>query len=138
MEVVISFNKQSVLSSVKEITGYTGKTLGEGIDIIAVTDDESNIMDTLLDQALTDLLAKISRYMPVYSGDTIRIELPKTFDQKALPLLNKGIEDLITNDACSAWFHIARLEGDSKKYSEMAFNSYQNVIKLLCARVKPV
>lgn len=138
MEYSIAINKQDVMESVKKITGYTGKNIGERVDNIAITDDEANIIETLSEKSITDFLSKISRFMPVYTGNAVKVELPKTFDAKVLPLLSKGVEDLVTNDACSCWFFIARLEDDAKKYSEMTVNCFQNVLRLLCARVKPI
>lgn len=137
MEYSIAINKQAVLESIKEITGYTGKNINEGIDRVMVTDDESNIIDSLLDKSITDFLSKISRYTPVYSETVFKIDLPKTFDQKVIPLLSKGVGDLIVNDVCSSWFFIARMEEDAKKYSELTNNCFLNVMRLLCTRVKP-
>ena len=137
MEYSITINKQSVLQSIKEITGYTGKSSAEGVDKVMVTDDESNIIDSLFDKSITDFLSKLSRFTPVYSETVLKIDLPKTFDQKVIPLLSKGVGDLLVNDVCASWFFIARMEEDTKMYSEMANNSFVNVMRLLCSRMKP-
>lgn len=137
MEYSIAINKQFVLQSIKEITGYTGKSSGEGVDRVMVTDDESHIIESLFDKSITDFLSKLSGHTPVYSEAVFKVDLPKTFDQKVIPLLSKGVGDLIVNDVCSSWFFIARMEEDAKKYAEMANNSFFNVMRLFCSRVKP-
>lgn len=137
MEYSIAIDKQLVLRSIKEITGYIGKNIAERVDNVMLTDDESNIIDSLFNKSITDFLSKLGRYTPVYSETAIKVDLPKTFDQKVIPLLSKGVGDLIVNDVCSSWFFITRMEEDSKMYSEMANNCFNNVMRLLCSRMKP-
>lgn len=137
MEYSIPINKQNILEVVKRITGYTGKGVGENIDKITVTDDESGVIEGLTEKSIVDFLSKIGRFSPVYSSEVIKVELPANFDSKVQPLLEKAVEDMIVNDASSSWFFIVRMNEDAEKYGSMALNSFQNVLRLLCSRIKP-
>ncbi len=106
MKYSIPINKQNILETVKRITGYTGKGLGENIDKITVTDDESGVIEGVTKKSIVDFLSKIGRFSPVYSSEIIKVELPANFDSKVQPLLGKAVEDMIVNDASSSWFFI--------------------------------
>ena len=126
MTTIININKASVFESISKITGFIGKNTENGLDRIAVTEDERNIIDDL-----------VSMYHPALKDDGITIETPPNFDKTASEALQSEMEMYIINQACCNWFFIAKEEKDAEKYSEYAKNNILNINLLLSRRTRP-
>lgn len=137
MTTIININKASVFESISKITGFIGKNTENGLDRIAVTEDERNIIDDLISSSIISMTAFVSMYHPVLKDDGITIETPPNFDKTASEALQSEMETYIINQSCCNWFHVAREEKDAEKYSEYAKNNILNINLLLSRRTRP-
>ena len=112
MTTVININRALIFEGISKITGFIGKNVENGLDRIAVTEDERNIIDDLIRSSII-------------------------FDRAASEALQSEMETYIINQSCCNWFHIAREENDAGKYSEYAKNNILNINLLLSRRTRP-
>ena len=132
MTTVININRALIFEGISKITGFIGKNVENGLDRIAVTEDERNIIDDLI-----SMTAFVSAFHPVLNDNGITIETPSNFDRAASEALQSEMETYIINQSCCNWFHIAREENDAGKYSEYAKNNILNINLLLSRRTRP-
>ena len=137
MTTIININKASVFESISKITGFIGKNTENGLDRIAVTEDERNIIDDLISSSIRSMTAFVSMDHPALKDDGITIETPPNFDKTASKALQSEMEMYIINQACYNWFFIAKEEKDAEKYSEYAKNNILNINLLLSRRTRP-
>ena len=137
MTTIININKASVFESISKITGFIGKNTENGLDRIAVTEDERNIIDDLISSSIISMTAFVSMYHPALKDDGITIETPPNFDKTASEALQSEMEMYIINQSCFNWFFIANEEKDAEKYSEYAKNNILNINLLLSRRTRP-
>ena len=124
MTTVININRALIFEGISKITGFIGKNVENGLDRIAVTEDERNIIDDLIRSSIISMTG-------------ITIETPSNFDRAASEALQSEMETYIINQSCCNWFHIAREENDAGKYSEYAKNNILNINLLLSRRTRP-
>ena len=132
MTTVININRALIFEGISKITGFIGKNVENGLDRIAVTEDERNIIDDLIRSSIISMTAFVSAY-----DNGITIETPSNFDRAASEALQSEMETYIINQSCCNWFHIAREENDAGKYSEYAKNNILNINLLLSRRTRP-
>ena len=137
MTTVININRALIFEGISKITGFIGKNVENGLDRIAVTEDEKNIIDDLIRSSIISMTAFVSAYHPVLNDNGITIETPSNFDRAASEALQSEMETYIINQSCYNWFHIAREENDAGKYSEYAKNNILNINLLLSRRTRP-
>lgn len=136
MQLTISINKQSIYSSIKLITGYTSKNVGENVDNIMASDDETTLIDDLINAAVSTIVASKRKYAPIVGGNNILFNVPNNFSSDIRKSIEESVERYITNKALSDWFFISRLPEDSKRYTMLADADMANVSNLFCSRTK--
>lgn len=136
MQLTISINKQSIYSSIKLITGYTSKNVGENVDNIMASDDETTLIDDLINAAVSTIVASKRKYVPVVSGNNILFNVPNNFSSDIRKSIEESVERYITNKTLSDWFFISRLPEDSKHYTMLADADMASVSNLFCSRTK--
>ena len=137
MEKVINLDKDNIVSSIQNITGYTGRNIVEGLDRVSATSDEEKILDDLTSRALIALLSTISTYKPSVSNYQITINIPSNFDINGIDALKNEFENFIVNSVCAEWFIIAREKEDGDMYTSYKNRNIINIIALLSRRIKP-
>ena len=65
MTTVININRALIFEGISKITGFIGKNVENGLDRIAVTEDERNIIDDLIRSSIISMTAFVSAYHPV-------------------------------------------------------------------------
>jgi hypothetical protein len=135
----IPYDKESVLSAVQKITGYTGKNVPEGFDRIAATDDEQTLTDDLFDESLKSLAAKLTEYSPEIDKENgvILIRNSSNFNSVVIPAISGAVNNILTNDIASKWFFISREVADAEKYNSQAASDFNDIIPLLLQRNRP-
>jgi len=83
MTTVININRALIFEGISKITGFIGKNVENGLDRIAVTEDERNIIDDLIRSSIISMTAFVSAYHPVLNDNGITIETPSNFDRAA-------------------------------------------------------
>lgn len=136
MQLTISINKQSIYSSIKLITGYTSKNVGENVDNIMASDDETTLIDDLINAAVSTIVASKRKYVPVVSGNNILFNVPNNFSLDIRKSIEESVGRYITNKTLSDWFFISRLPEDSKRYTMLADADMASVSNLFCSRTK--
>lgn len=136
MQLAISINKQSIYSSIKLITGYTSKNVGENVDNIMASDDETTLIDDLINAAVSTIVASKRKYVPVVSGNNILFNVPNNFSSDIRESIEESVGRYITNKTLSDWFFISRLPEDSKRYAMLADEDMASVSNLFCSRTK--
>lgn len=119
MTTVININRALIFEGISKITGFIGKNVENGLDRIAVTEDERNIIDDLIRSSIISMTAFVSAYHPVLNDNGITIETPSNFDRAASEALQSEMETYIINQSCCNWFHIAREENDAGNTANM-------------------
>lgn len=89
MTTVININRASIFESISKITGFIGKNVENGLDRIAVTEDERNIIDDLIRSSIISMTAFVSAYHPALNDNGITIETPSNFDRAASKRYNR-------------------------------------------------
>ena len=106
MTTVININRALIFEGISKITGFIGKNVENGLDRIAVTEDERNIIDDLIRSSIISMTAFVSAYHPALNDNGITIETPSNFDRAASEALQSEMETYIINQSCCNWFHI--------------------------------
>ena len=75
MTTVININRALIFEGISKITGFIGKNVENGLDRIAVTEDERNIIDDLIRSSIISMTAFVSAYHPVLNDNGITIEV---------------------------------------------------------------
>ena len=83
MTTVININRALIFEGISKITGFIGKNVENGLDRIAVTEDERNIIDDLIRSSIISMTAFVSAYHPALNDNGITIETPSNFDRAA-------------------------------------------------------
>lgn len=99
MTTVININRASIFESISKITGFIGKNVENGLDRIAVTEDERNIIDDLIRSSIISMTAFVSAYHPALNDNGITIETPSNFDRAASEALQSEMETYIINQS---------------------------------------
>ena len=101
MTTVININRALIFEGISKITGFIGKNVENGLDRIAVTEDERNIIDDLIRSSIISMTAFVSAYHPVLNDNGITIETPSNFDRAASEALQSEMETYIINHAAT-------------------------------------
>ena len=101
MTTVININRALIFEGISKITGFIGKNVENGLDRIAVTEDERNIIDDLIRSSIISMTAFVSAYHPVLNDNGITIETPSNFDRAASEALQSEMETYIINQSGS-------------------------------------
>ena len=99
MTTVININRALIFEGISKITGFIGKNVENGLDRIAVTEDERNIIDDLIRSSIISMTAFVSAYHPVLNDNGITIETPSNFDRAASEALQSEMETYIINQS---------------------------------------
>ena len=94
MTTVININRALIFEGISKITGFIGKNVENGLDRIAVTEDERNIIDDLIRSSIISMTAFVSAYHPVLNDNGITIETPSNFDRAAFKITIRKVESL--------------------------------------------
>ena len=100
MTTVININRALIFEGISKITGFIGKNVENGLDRIAVTEDERNIIDDLIRSSIISMTAFVSAYHPVLNDNGITIETPSNFDRATSEALQSEMETYIINQSC--------------------------------------
>lgn len=136
MQLMITINKQSIYSSVELVTGFTGKSIGEKVDNIMASDDETTLMDDLIKTAVNTFIGSKRKYSPIISGDKIQFDVPSNFNEDVRESIEDLVNKFIANRVLSDWFFIVRLPEDSKRYMSMSETDMAGISNLFCSRTK--
>lgn len=136
MQLTITVNKQSIYTSVELVTGFTGKSVGERVDNIMASDDETTLMDDLIKTAVTTLIGSKRKYSPVVNGDKIQFDVPDNFNAGIRGSIEDLVNKFIANRVLSDWFFIVRLPENSKRYMALAEADMAGISNLFCSRTK--
>ena len=137
MKQTITIDKSSVVSDVANITGYTGRNVEGGIDRISTTEDESKIINRLVERAYNAVVALLYPYKPTTTGDSITIDVPTNFDTNVTSQLSEEAENYCVNFVCTEWFVVARQADDANAYGAYREANKANMLYLLSRRLKP-
>ena len=137
MKILLTISKTNILSSIKSITGYTGKNTEGKIDNVSITDDEVTIIDDLIQKAISSIVGSLFLYSAVLSDTGISLTLPANYDSNATASAISLLENAIINYASSSWFYIARLDKDAETYLNKAGSTLAELQDVLCSRNKP-
>jgi len=138
MNIILTINKNNILSSIKSITGFTGKNIEGKIDNISVTDDEETIISDLIKKATTNIVGSLFLYSAILSDADISLTLPANYNNNATASAISLLENTIVNYASSSWFYIARLDKDAETYLNKAGSTLAELQDVLCSRNKPL
>ncbi|WP_099465569.1 hypothetical protein [Parabacteroides provencensis] len=137
MELYCVLVRENVLQKVNEITGYTGKQIEGGFDKIASTEDESNIMNSLYNESILEILTSLSAYRPTIKDDVIVFDIPETFELKVKKTIEDYLNKYLINAICERWFKITK--PDEVEYCQIQLIRILNGLKsLFNMRVKLV
>lgn len=134
---IITINKSAITDRVARQTGYAGKYTDGGIDRVAVTDDESDIVNDYLSESLTTLAASVSEYDPVITTAGISLTTPTNYDNGATAAVSAEAEAYLVNNVCALWYVTARMGDDATICANRAKDNLTNINILLSRRLKP-
>lgn len=134
---IITIDKSAITNRVARQTGYVGKHTEGGIDRVATTDDESDVVGDLIKTSLTTLAASIAEYKPIITSSGISLTTPANYDGGATSAVEAEAETYVVNNVCALWYIIARQGDDATICANYAKDNLTNINILLSRRQKP-
>lgn len=134
---IITINKSAITDRVARQTGYAGKYTDGGIDRVAVTDDESDIIGDYIGESLSALASSISEYDPVITTAGISLTTPANYDNGATAAVSAEAETYLVNNVCAQWYVSCRMGDDATICANRAKDNLTNINILLSRRLKP-
>lgn len=134
---IITINKSAITDRVARQTGYAGKYTDGGIDRVAVTDDESDIIGDYISESLSALASSISEYNPVITTAGISLTTPANYDSGATAAVSAEAETYVVNNVCAQWYVSSRIGDDATICANRAKDNLANINILLSRRLKP-
>lgn len=137
MDLNLLLNRNEILKEVNKITGYTGKQVEGRFDNIASTEDEEAMLVSLYNESMTQLFPSFSAYSPVFTNDSIRFNVPLSFNVDLSYLIEKELTQYLINEICYRWFKITKPD-EVDFYSIQATRILNNLKTIFNMRVEPV
>lgn len=138
MEVKIAISTAEIYEDVYAVTAHTGKAM-ENIDRVSLSEDEMLIIEPFMKESASELSDVISSYGTLEFGTDsidVSLSLPPNWKEEAKPTLTQCMKNYISNSICQRWFGITNKE-DVKYYADKVAVNSNNIIKLLCERIRP-
>lgn len=136
MDVVIGIQRERVLKEVNKLTAFTARQTEGGFDKITATSDEEKIVLSFLDQAISEMVGKLTDYSPITGDDEVSFSLPITFDHLLIPAASNAIVNYLVHETCDRWFAVTK--PGEKRDTNAGSILFSDIVKLLCTRNKPL
>lgn len=134
----INIDKDGIFTEIAKITGITGRNIEGGIDRVSATEDERTIVNSMIEESLSSIMAVLSIYTPVRSNTSITLTVPANFDKSSTSAVEDEVKWYVINKSCANWFLTAREGDDHNKYDTFKDRNILNLTYLLSRRIKPV
>lgn len=122
-------DKSAICTNVYMITANAAQQSGGAVN--AATEDNVDVIATLIAEGLPLVGKAFGRYLQKISGDALSYSMPSNWLDGS-DELSKCVDSFLTNYTVSRWYNLS-----GKEYADKAEMAYERIKELLDKRSKP-